>query len=203
MAEDIENITRKGKNEDSKKEDVYELPKIKKKKSFFRKLTKFVFILSIILVVILATFIIFIQTSFFKNWALHYAVDKLNESFVTKETTISAESIGGSIFRDLSLINVSVVTKKDTLIKFDKIELDYFLPSILYKRISVYNLIIFRPQVNLTKVHDRNDSLIWNFEYVLKPEHPKEIDTAKKEFDWDVRVENLVIFRCNFRILEI
>ena len=40
MAEDIENITRKGKNEDSKKEDVYELPKIKKKKSFFRKLTK-------------------------------------------------------------------------------------------------------------------------------------------------------------------
>ena len=202
MAEDIENITRKGKNEDSKKEDVYELPKIKKKKSFFRKLTKFVFILSIILVVILATFIIFIQTSFFKNWALHYAVDKLNESFVTKETTISAESIGGSIFRDLSLINVSVVTKKDTLIKFDKIELDYFLPSILYKRISVYNLIIFRPQVNLTKVRDRNDSLIWNFEYVLKPEKPKEIDTSKKEFDWDVRVENLIIFRCNFRILE-
>lgn len=199
MSKDIENITNK--SEDVGNEDVYALPEIKKRKSFFRKLFKFLFFFASAIVVLLIILILFIQTSYFKNWALNYTIGKLNESLASKETVISASSIEGSILKDLSLYNVSVVTKKDTLLKFDRIELDYNIFGIFRKRIFVNDCIIFRPQLNLTKVRDKNDSLIWNFAYVLKPEKP-EIDTTKKEFDWYIELNNLVIFRCQFRMLE-
>ena len=153
-----------------------------------------------LIILLLIAITLFIQTSFFKNWALHYAIDKLNENLASKETIVSASSIEGTIIKDLNLLNVSVVTKNDTLIKFDKLEVDYNLFNIFRKRVFINDCIVLRPQINLTKIRDINDSLIWNFAYLLKPEKPK-IDTTK-EFDWYIEINNLVIFRGNFRMLE-
>jgi hypothetical protein len=202
MSKDIENITQKNDDGNVENEKVYSLPYIKPKKNKFKQFIKYAFITFLIYFAFFTAVIFFIQTSFFKNKALQYVVGILNENLVTKETVISAESIDGNILNGLSLSKVSIVTKKDTLLKFDKIELEYSLFRLMNKQIYVNNLVLFRPQINFTKIHDKNDSLIWNFEYVLKPEKPKEIDTAKKEFDWGIEVKNLVIFRCNFRMLE-
>jgi len=59
------------------------------------------------------------------------------------------------------------------------------LKPLLDKRVVIKQLDINEPDIRLFKTKDVNDSLIWNFEYILKTEKP-EIDTVKKEFDWKI-----------------
>ncbi|MBK8552553.1 MAG: hypothetical protein IPL53_16385 [Ignavibacteria bacterium] len=144
---------------------------------------------------------IFIQTDTFDKIALGFALDKINSSLAEKDATIHAESLTGNLFKGFILNNGSVKVKGDTLLKFNSIQADYNIWSLLNKEISVQNLTLKEPQINLTKVKDKNDSLKWNLTYLLEKEETDE-DTTTSEFDWGITAENLTIENGAVRILE-
>ncbi len=198
---DIENITNDKPSEEGPLKESSEKPVHKKKKSFLRKTFKFFLISFLSFLILIVGIVFFLQTSFAKNWILHYAIDKVNESLASKDSHISAESIEGSIISGLRLNNASVIVKKDTLLKFSYIELGYDLWGIPNKNVLVNRVLLNSPVINLTKVNFTNDSLMWNLDYLLHSEVVDE-DTAKKPFDWKITADKIEIVNGNFRILE-
>lgn len=174
--------------------------KTKKQRSFFRKLFRFVFITTGTLLTILICLLIFIQTSFFKNWLLHYIVSTVNESLVEKDSRLSAESIEGTIVKGFVLKNVNLVVKQDTMLKFSELEASYSMYRLFKKEVFLRNAVLSNLQGNFTKVKDKNGELVWNFEYLLQKEKEEE-DTTKKEFDWKITVKNLEIINGAIRFL--
>lgn len=199
---DIENITTEKKPDQPGKIESSEKPDVKKKKSFIGKLFRFFLYSFLFLLIFFVGLIFFLQTSFAKNWILHYAIDKVNESLVSKESRIDAESIEGSIISGLRLNKASVIVKKDTLLKLDYIELGYDLWGIPNKNVYVSKVLLNNPVINLTKINFTNDSLMWNLNYLLRSETEEPEDTAKKPFDWRITADKIEIVNGNFRILE-
>ncbi|MBL8007616.1 MAG: translocation/assembly module TamB domain-containing protein [Ignavibacteria bacterium] len=195
MPEDKENI-----NEENN--DSGNLPE--KEKSLFGKIIKWFFILLLITVILVIGVFIFIQTDTFDRIALNYALDAINSSLDVKEgkdSRIYAESLEGNLFSGFRLKNGSVRVKNDTLLKFSSIEAKYNIFALLRKEISVMNLTIKQPQINLTKVKGKNDSLVWNLNHLLSSDKIDE-DTTTKEFDWGITAENIQIENGSVRILE-
>lgn len=172
----------------------------KRKKSFFRKLFKFVFITTGTSLTILICLLIFIQTSFFKNWLLHYIIDTVNESLIDKESRMYAESIEGSIVKGFVLKNAYLIVKQDTMLKFSELDASYSLYRLFKKEVYLRELVLSNLQGNFTKVKDKNGDLIWNFEYLFKKEKIEE-DTTKKEFDWKITAKDFEIINGTIRFI--
>ncbi len=168
--------------------------KLKKKRKIFRKIFLALFLLFLALA-------IFIQTSFFKNWALQYGVGKVNEMLAEKEAFLSVGKLEGSILKDIKLIDVTLTVKKDTLIHLGSLEAEYKLSGLARKEVRVTNLILDSPQINFTKVRNKQDSLLWNIGYLLESEK-KEEDTTKSEFDWKIYADNFELRNGAFRSLD-
>lgn len=180
--------------------ETEEIKNTKKKKGFFRKLFKFIFITSGTFFTVLICLIIFIQTPFFKNWLLHTIVKTVNESLVEKDSKMYAESIEGSIVRGFILKNVNVIVKKDTMLKFSRLEADYNLHRLLNKEVHLRSVVLSDLQANFTKITDKKGGLVWNFEYLLEKETVEE-DTTKKEFDWKITCKNFELINGAVRFL--
>lgn len=200
---DIENITNKPDGGNKAEEVKQPAPVIKPKKKIgclgriFR-----LFLFSFLgILLFLIGLVLFLQTSFAKNWILHYAIDKVNESLASKDSRVYAESISGSIINGLRLNNASVVVKKDTLLKLNNIELGYDLWGIPNKNIYVSKVTLDNPVINLTKVNFTNDSLMWNLNYLLRSDKEEPEDTTKSPFDWKITADKIEIINGNFRIL--
>ncbi|HMS64542.1 MAG TPA: hypothetical protein PKD83_04735 [Ignavibacteria bacterium] len=172
-----------------------------KKKSIVGRIFKWIFLLGLFLILLVIGILLFIQTDTFDKMALGFVLDKVNTSLESKDCEIYAESLEGNILKGITLKNGSIRVKKDTLIKFNSIETDYNILSLLKHEISVQNVIIRQPQINLTTVKDKNDSLKWNFDYFLSSDEPDE-DTTSSEFDWGIIAENVQIKNGSIRILE-
>lgn len=199
---DIENIT-KDKNEQQKPAEPESPPvRQKKKRGFLGKLFRFFLFSFLGLLLLLVGIFFFLQTSLAKNWILHYAIDKVNESLASKESSVYAESIEGSIISGLRLNKANVIVKKDTMLSLDYIELGYDLWGIPNKNVYVSKVVLNNPVVNLTKVNYTKDSLLYNITYLLKSDKVEPEDTAKKPFDWKITADKIEIINGNFRILE-
>ena len=101
--------------------------KPKKKRKFLRNI-----FLSLCLLFLV--FLIFIQTSFFKNWLLQFGVDKVNEILIVKDSRLFIEKMEGSVLKDIKLYNISLTVKKDTMIKISMLDIEYGLTGLLKKR---------------------------------------------------------------------
>lgn len=174
--------------------------KEKKKKSLIGRLIKYLLILISSVVLIIVVIFILLQTTFFKSWILHIALNEVNKSLESKESYIYAETLEGNIFYNLKLINVYAVVKGDTMLKLNSVSFDHNIFTLLEQKVNASNLILENPQINLTKVTDGKDTL-WNFDYLLKPEVPEPEDTTKAEFDWVINAENVQVKNLNFRML--
>ncbi len=169
--------------------------KPKKKRKIFRKIFLVLFLLFIAI-------IIFVQTSFFKNWLLQYGVEEVNKILSEKESRLSIERIEGSILKDLKLCNISLTVRKDTMFKLDLLDIEYSLSGLAKKQIKVKSLVLEKPEINFTKIRNKKDSLIWNFGYLLESEK-KEEDTTKGEFDWEIYADNFELKNGSFRSLDL
>jgi len=158
----------------------------------------FIFFLSVILFIIIV--FILLQTTFFKSFVLHTVLREVNKTFESKDSYIYAETLEGNIFYNLKLSNVYAVVKGDTMFKVNSVSLDHNIFTLLDKKIDAKNVFLENPQINMTKIIDRNDTL-WNLDYLLKPEVPEPKDTTVSEFDWVIQAENLCVSNLNFRML--
>jgi hypothetical protein len=172
----------------------------KKKKSFWSTFFKIYLYLFSSLLLIIVIFVLFAQTSMFKNWALQFGVKKVNEMLSEKDAVLSVGSIEGNVLSHFKLNDVSLVMKNDTLAKFKQLELEYDVFPLLDNSVVVNKLILESPQVNLTNVIDKNGDSLWNIAYLLKSD--KEKDTVKKEFDWKINAVTVEIRNGAFRFLK-
>lgn len=139
----------------------------------------------------------FIQTDTFNNIALNFGKDKLNESWAGKNSSIQVESLQGNILKGLIINKGTIVTEKDTLLKFSYITLKYDIWGLLNKEITLDYLILNSPEINLTKVKD-SDSLIWNFTKLFSSSTEPN-DTSTSAFDWGISVKKFKIENGTFR----
>ena len=154
--------------------------------------------------ILLTAAFIFIQTNTFNNLALNYAVDKLNESWKLKDSRTGAASINGNILTGLIIDSGYIVTGRDTLLKFNSIDLKYDVWGLLHHQILLEHIIINSPKIDLVKLPDSTNQLIWNFSKLFSS--PEESDTATSAFDWDIavskfRIENGFI-RTNGKVID-
>lgn len=200
---DIENITNKVPDEQKPEEVKDPSPTLppKKKRGCLGRIFRFFLFSFLGVLIFLIGLVLFLQTSFAKNWILHYAIDKVNESLASKDSRVYAESISGSIINGLRLNGASVVVKKDTLLKLDYIELGYDLWGIPNKNVYVSKVSLNNPVINLTKVNFTQDSLMWNLNYLLRSDKEEPEDTTKSPFDWKITADKIEIINGNFRIL--
>jgi hypothetical protein len=171
--------------------------KSKKKKNIFLRIAKYFFLILIFLIISL---LLFTQTSFFKSKIREIALNSINENLSDKDSKLFVGKIEGNLYKEIRFIDVSLRIKEDTLVMLDTVELRYNILGLLSKNIRIYDLIISSPEINLTKVKDRKNELLWNLEYLLQSEKPP--DTTKKKFDWDVYVDNLELRNGNVRLVE-
>ena len=162
----------------------------------FKKISKIFFWLSGIIILILIFIFVFIQTETFNKIALNFAVDKLNESFETNDSEIQIGSLDGNILTGLRINKGVIKVKKDTLLKFEHIDLKYDLWGLLDKQIRLDHLTINSPGINLRMLKDSTGNLIWNFSKLFSS--PEESDTSSSAFDWDVDVNNFKIENGSF-----
>lgn len=170
-------------------------------KSFIGRLFRFFVIAVLAIIILIIGIIFFIQTDTFDKLALDFALIKINTALEPKRSTIYAESLTGNLLKGFTLNNGSVKVKDDTLLKFNSIEAKYSIWQLLNSEISVQDLILRDPQINLTKIKDKNDSLKWNLTYLLESDEIDE-DTTTSEFDWVINAENVSIENGAVRILE-
>lgn len=186
-------------NVEEKNNELYKKA-LKGEKSIFKKLLKIFLYFFGGIIILLISLIILLQTTFFKSWVLHIAIDKINNSFVEKDSHFFAETLEGNIITGIRLKNVGAIVKQDTMFHIDELDVNYSLSPLLRQYIDAKNVILINPQINLTKIPTDVDTL-WNIAYLLKgPPKPK--DTTKAEFKWKINAENVEIINLNFRMLD-
>ena len=164
---------------------------------FFKILLKVVLGLVIFLIVLVASLYFYIQTDTFNNIALNFGKDKLNESWAGKNSSIHVESLQGNILKGLVINKGTIVTEKDTLLKFSYITLKYDIWGLLNKEIRLDYLVLNSPTINLTKVKD-SDSLVWNFTKLFSSSTEPN-DTSTSAFDWGISVKKFKIENGTFK----
>jgi len=165
---------------------------------YFKKILKyFVWLVGAIVILLIALYF-FIQTDTFDKWALDYSLKKLNESesWIKKENYISAESINGNLLNGLRINNIVLTVKKDTLVSIKYLDLKYDIWGLLKQKISLDYVILNSPEVNLTKIKDGADSLVWSFTNLFSTS----TDTTSSPFNWNIYVNSLRIENGKFRI---
>lgn len=167
---------------------------------FLKKTLKYFAYLLVLLFVLMASLYLFIQTETFNKFALNYALSELNESesWIEKDNFISVESVNGNLLQGIRINNAVITVKKDTLLSVKYLDLKYNIFGLLYRTISVDYAVLNSPVINLFKIKDDSDSLVWNFSNLLTPS----TDTSKSEFNWDVYVNSFKIDNGNFKILD-
>lgn len=133
----------------------------------------------------------FIQTEIFNKWALQFTLDKLNQDSQTNGININADSIQGNILHGLILKKGGIKIENNTLFSFSYIDLKYDLSELIEHEIRINNITINSPEINLSKIKDNNDSIVWNISKLFTSS--QEPDTAESVFDWGVVIENLKI----------
>ena len=162
-----------------------------------KKISKYLVYLLISIIILFFGIYLFIQTDTFNKWALGYTIEKINDSWVSKDCKVNAESIEGNILKGLKLNNGNVIVKNDTLISFNCLIVNYNLWDLLNKKITIESLTLNSPDINLVS-RKVNDSLVWNFSKLISTDETQ--DTSSEKFGWDIEVQNLKIEAGKVRI---
>lgn len=191
----------KGTEESSTEKETPVKKKQPRKKSLFFRIVKYT-VLSITLILI--TLVLLLQTTFFKTWILDIVLAELNGTIVKEGNTIFAESLGGNIITGIRLENAGIKVQKDTLVKFDHLEVEYNIFKAFNKEIFIKNLVLENPQINFTMVWDPEleDGKAWNYTQIFKSTPDTIIDTTISEFKWGITVENFELRNGKFRSVD-
>ncbi|MEO6695530.1 MAG: hypothetical protein ABIY50_08715, partial [Ignavibacteria bacterium] len=145
-------------------------------------------IVSLLIVIVLSYF--FIQSDAFNKWALELTLEEINSSWQEKDNRITADSLTGNVLTGLTLHNGAILTKGDSLLRFNHIDIKYDIWGLLDHEIRLDHVKLNSPELNLAKVKNGED-IGWNFMDLFSSS--EEEDTSASAFDWDIKVENLKV----------
>ncbi|MDP4172698.1 MAG: hypothetical protein Q8933_01905 [Bacteroidota bacterium] len=164
--------------------------KPKPKKSVFRKIVNVFLYTFIGIIILLALFFAFTQTSTFREILRKEVISQVNSSINGK---LDIGKIDGTIFTSLIIHNASLTSGNDTLLSAGRIFLKTSPLQIFLKRIYIRNFELSDTRVNLLK-----DSLgVYNFSKLSKTK--KESDTTKSSFPFQIIVADFKLNNISFR----
>ncbi len=164
-----------------------------------RKIFSTIILSFTILLFTLTLLVFFTQTKTFRSFVRGIALDKINEEFSLKESSLFFESLEGNIFSEIIINNAQLKVKKDEMITFRQARITYDIFSLLNKKIYVNEVVLVQPSVNFTTVVNEKGDTVWNYAYLFSSEEEKEKDES--EFEWKIIVDRLKIEELNFVML--
>lgn len=170
----------------------------KKKPGLVYRIIRFTFYSFILLLI---TFAILLQTTFFKSWLLEIGLEYVNKNLVYPETRIYAHELSGSLFKSIILSDAGIIVKGDTLLKVNSVDLRFDLLKQRPENIHVKKITLDSPGFFMTQVEVAQDSLEWNVSRIFKTEPDTIPDTIPTEFTWKIKVDDFELKNGRFRIL--
>jgi len=135
-------------------------------------------------VVFVIVLIGFSETSWFKGILRDTIVDAADSALYAK---LSIDRIDGNLFSGWALRGVRLRDEHGTIASIDAVLLRYELLGLMWKRITVKELTLSKPEIFITRAAGRD----WNIDRMLRPS--EDTDTSASTFDWRIVVENLRI----------
>ncbi len=176
-------------------------PEIDQKKGVPKQKNKFRFFSFVVLVfsacLLFVTLIISItQTGMFRNWLKGYIVDKINEQYASKMSTITIGEIEGNFFSELVIKDASVKIKNEEMIRFDFVNVKFNIFGLLDKNIDLTEVILENPHANFFRIRNDKGDTVWNVLYMF--ETAKDTIDEATEFNWKIDVRRLRINNLNY-----
>lgn len=146
-----------------------------------KRVKKIIMIFFVVIIAIIATAFLFIQTPWAKDILKNQIVGIANKEI---NGTLGIEKINGNFFSKIEISKISLSDENnDTIAKIEKLGLKYSIIDILVGRITVNDFYIVAPQINLSQ----QDS-VWNFEKLIVPDTTKVDTTISEPFNFKLSV---------------
>lgn len=164
-----------------------------------KRIRNILLILFIVMIFVLASIPLAMQTRPFKHWLAHFASETISNA-VQGEVRIGR--IDGNFFTRLHLSEVHLVMDQDTLVQLPLVKLNYRLWPLLQQRIRVDSLVFVQPNIYAYQRPDRS----WVFEHLAPP---PSTDTTQQDvqpskanggFPWTIRVKQFTLENASVRI---
>ncbi|MBX7154222.1 MAG: translocation/assembly module TamB domain-containing protein [Candidatus Kapaibacterium sp.] len=122
------------------------------------------------------------------DWFHRWSAQKLEEVLANElEAKLEFSSIEFNVFRGVELDSVRLITKGDTVLKANSLQLYYELEPLLIRRIVIREVLLDRADIRLLRnTHDST----WNVAHIVKP---KQDTTETKPFDWSIYIRDVAI----------
>jgi translocation and assembly module TamB len=127
-----------------------------------KKLLKIIIMIPVVLIILLSTAFLLIQTRPFKNWLAQFAEKTVSR---TLNAQLSIGRIDGNFFSNLRLTDVCLISQADTLAFLPEVSFSYSLLPLLHKQIQVNSILINSPRFHMTQLPDSS----WIFSRLVKP----------------------------------
>jgi hypothetical protein len=164
-------------------------PKIKKKRTLFRKIVNVFLAIFIGIFFLIVLFIGFSQTKTFREFLREKVIELANANLNGK---LDIQRIDGTILTSIILRNTLLTMGQDTILAAGKITLETSPLRILLKQIHIRKFEIADAKIELLKDSTGN----YNISRLVKPA-PK--DTTKSEFPFNIRVSSFGLKNVNFK----
>ena len=135
----------------------------------------------------LAIFILF-QIHSFRSWLLDYGI-----GFAQKELNakIEIDDFRLKLFSGVEVNNFRLLLEKDTIIKAEKLALDYNIFDFIRGNLNISLLSLENTSLKLSR---SNTDSVWNYEKIAKPSpRPAVEDTSEAAADFAMKVKYLAI----------
>ena len=140
-----------------------------------------------ILIIILGYFLT--QSSYFLNFARKTLISQVNKQI---NGSIDIATIEGNIFTNLSLYNIVLSAKtsdslKPEVISLKQLDLNYYLGSLLHKKIIISSILVSDLAINLHK----DNQGTWNLAKIPIQKDSTKTDTTSSS--WQIELEGLIV----------
>ena len=145
-----------------------------------KKISKYISIFFLGLVVLILVAGIFTQTSIFRNWLKNRAIAALDAEFGSKT---SVQSLNGNLFTYFQIENFAVELENKPFVKIKRALFHYSPIGLFFKRIVIREIILESPEINLVQ----DEEATWNFSRFFKSsKSDSETETTISEFGWSL-----------------
>lgn len=161
---------------------------------FLKKLSKYLAIFILALIVLVIVLILFTQTPMFKGWLKNKAVDLAQPYF---NAQLSVAALGGDLFNTLVLDNVVLSRDDEAMIEIGRVVLNYDLLPLLSQEVLVKKFVLAEPKIDLRQSSDGQ----WNIATLLKSDTTEtESEQSILDLQWTIQVPDAEIISGIIRI---
>lgn len=150
-----------------------------------KKVLKYLLILTAGIFLLILLFLLFTQTSMFREFAKNKFTDFAASQW---KVQIEIEQIDGNIYSNLELLDVFVLKNGDTLLSFTSLKVDYNIWDLRNRQITADTILLKNPTFNIWQ----NTDSTWSFIELFRKKN-KTISSEEKPFKFVINANYVAI----------